>query len=105
MTKVKELREEALGWYSDPYDYEPATKAVDSLISAVDADAFTRGVAEGAEQVLHGSGVYVGHVINGAMFMPPNKPDGYVWIVPKPDNKWENASVLAPTKEPDHGNI
>ena len=37
-TKVEELREEAFSYYSDPYDYEPAGKALDSLIAAAKAE-------------------------------------------------------------------
>ena len=43
-TKVEELKEEVMGYYTDPWYYEPATKAVDGLIAAAHAE----GVAAGA---------------------------------------------------------
>jgi hypothetical protein len=97
MTKVEELREILLSHLgAEGRDERWCVEEADAIIAASHAS----GVAEGAA-ILHGPGVYVGHVINGVMFMPPHKPDGYVWIVPKADGKWENgpASLLAPDKE------
>jgi len=75
MTKIEELREQLEQKVNDAEDDNSFDFAiwdiVDSLISAA------------REEVVHGGDVFVGQVINGAMFVPNNKPDGYYWVVPK----------------------
>jgi len=51
MTKVEELREEVMGYYTTPWYYDPAFAAVDALIAAARAE----GVAAERERIVRGS--------------------------------------------------
>jgi len=51
-TRVEELKDEVLV-YSDPWQSGPATKAVDFLIAAAEAQGEAKGRAEGAEEERH----------------------------------------------------